>query len=98
MEVTHQYSLVGYMPVVYWLHYCALSRFKYKSINLFIYFFVDMGQLTEGHALTWKETKKLAQHVKEHGILQFINLYKKHKDRQDDELKWGDEVGSAYFL
>lgn len=51
-----------------------------------------MGLLTEGSPLSWEETKKLSQHVREHGIIQFINLYKRLKDRQGDVLKWGDEV------
>lgn len=51
-----------------------------------------MGLLTEGSPLSWEETKKLAKHVREHGIKQFINLYKRLKDRQGDVLKWGDEV------
>ncbi|CRK99012.1 CLUMA_CG011962, isoform A [Clunio marinus] len=51
-----------------------------------------MGLLTEGSPLSWEETKKLANHVREHGIQQFINLYERLKDRQGDILKWGDEV------
>ncbi|EEB12269.1 glutamate--cysteine ligase, putative [Pediculus humanus corporis] len=51
-----------------------------------------MGLLTEGSPLTWEETRDLADHVREHGITQFINLYHKLKDRQGDFLKWGDEV------
>lgn len=51
-----------------------------------------MGLLTEGTPLTWEETKKLAQHVREHGIIQFINIYKKLKERKGDVLKWGDEI------
>lgn len=51
-----------------------------------------MGLLTEGSPLSWEETKKYAQHVREHGIKQFINLYKKLRDREGDVLKWGDEV------
>lgn len=51
-----------------------------------------MVLLSEGTALSWEETKKLADHVREHGIIQFINLYKRVKDRQGDVLKWGDEV------
>lgn len=38
------------------------------------------------------ETKKLSCHVREHGVNQFINLYKRLRDRQGDVLKWGDEV------
>lgn len=51
-----------------------------------------MGLLSEGSPLSWDETKALAQHVREHGIQQFINLYHRLKDRQGDVLKWGDEV------
>lgn len=51
-----------------------------------------MGLLTEGSPLSWEETKKYAKHVREHGIIQFINLYKTLRDREGDVLKWGDEV------
>lgn len=51
-----------------------------------------MGLLTEGSPLSWEETKKYAQHVREHGIIQFINLYNRLRDREGDILKWGDEV------
>ncbi|KAG5680706.1 hypothetical protein PVAND_010197 [Polypedilum vanderplanki] len=51
-----------------------------------------MGLLTEGSPLSWEETKNLAQHVRKHGIKQFINLFARLKDRQGDVLKWGDEV------
>ncbi|XP_014214548.1 glutamate--cysteine ligase catalytic subunit isoform X1 [Copidosoma floridanum] len=51
-----------------------------------------MGLLSEGSPLSWEETKRLADHVRKHGIKQFINLYKKLRDRQGDVLKWGDEV------
>jgi glutamate--cysteine ligase catalytic subunit len=51
-----------------------------------------MGLLTEGTPLTWEETKKYANYVREHGIKQFINQYRKLKDRSKDSLLWGDEV------
>lgn len=51
-----------------------------------------MGLLTEGNPLSWEETKALAEHVRQHGIEQFINLYSKLRDRTGDVLKWGDEV------
>ena len=51
-----------------------------------------MGLLSEGSPLTWEETRDLADHVRKHGIIQFINLYKRLRDRQGDILKWGDEV------
>ncbi|XP_049337054.1 glutamate--cysteine ligase catalytic subunit isoform X2 [Astyanax mexicanus] len=51
-----------------------------------------MGLLSQGSPLNWAETKKYADHVRKHGILQFVNIYNKVKDRQKDVLKWGDEV------
>lgn len=51
-----------------------------------------MGLLSCGEPMTWDETKKLARHVQEHGIQQFIHIYEKHRDRKGDTLKWGDEI------
>ncbi|XP_015364646.1 PREDICTED: glutamate--cysteine ligase [Diuraphis noxia] len=51
-----------------------------------------MGLLTEGQPLSWDETKQLADHVRQHGIDQFLNLYHQLLDRKGDILKWGDEV------
>lgn len=51
-----------------------------------------MGLLSEGSPLNWDETKAHAEHVRVHGIQQFINLYHRLKYRQGDVLKWGDEV------
>jgi len=52
-----------------------------------------MGLLSEGEPLSWEETKKLADHIRRHGIIQFINQYHRLKDRSKDCLMWGDEVG-----
>ena len=57
-----------------------------------------MGLLTEGNPLPWEKTKSLAEHVREHGITQFINLYRRLKDKTGDILKFGDEVRLALFL
>ena len=51
-----------------------------------------MGLLSEGSPLSWEETKAHADHVRKHGIEQFINQYKKLKERTKDVLYWGDEV------
>ncbi|KAI8121621.1 Glutamate--cysteine ligase catalytic subunit [Lucilia cuprina] len=51
-----------------------------------------MGILPEGVPLSWQETKALSKHVQIHGVQQFINLYRKAKDRHDDPFKWGDEM------
>ncbi|XP_004924668.1 glutamate--cysteine ligase catalytic subunit [Bombyx mori] len=62
------------------------------TLNLFRVQSVNMGLLTEGSPLSWEETKALAEHVRQHGVEQFINLYRKLQDRTGDVLKWGDEV------
>lgn len=51
-----------------------------------------MVLLTKGQPLNWEETKQLADHVRQHGIDQFINLYHRVLDRKGDVLKWGDEI------
>ncbi|XP_057331276.1 glutamate--cysteine ligase-like isoform X1 [Microplitis mediator] len=51
-----------------------------------------MPQVAAEASLSWEETKEVSEYIKHHGILQFINLYKKYKDRRDDEFKWGDEI------
>ena len=54
-----------------------------------------MGLLYLGTALTWEEAKKYADHVRTHGISQFLNIWDKTKDKKDVELLWGDEVAPA---
>ncbi|XP_076456980.1 glutamate--cysteine ligase catalytic subunit-like [Babylonia areolata] len=51
-----------------------------------------MGLLSEGSPLSWEETKKYADHVRQHGIQQFLNQYRKLRSRTKDVLYWGDEV------
>ncbi|XP_071469409.1 glutamate--cysteine ligase catalytic subunit isoform X2 [Marmota flaviventris] len=51
-----------------------------------------MGLLSQGSPLSWEETKRYADHVRRHGILQFLHIYHAVKDRHKDVLKWGDEV------
>ena len=41
-----------------------------------------MGLLSEGEPLSWDETKKWTDHVRKHGVLQFIELYKKLEKRK----------------
>ena len=36
--------------------------------------------------------RQVIRYVREHGIAQFISLYKRVKDIENDELLWGDEV------
>lgn len=51
-----------------------------------------MGLLNLGTALTWEESKKYIDHVRDHGITQFLHTWDRLKDRQGDVLLWGDEV------
>ena len=39
-----------------------------------------------------KWAKKYADHVRTHGITQFLHIWDRLKDRSGDELLWGDEV------
>eukprot|EP00794_Sanderia_malayensis_P011931 gene11931-13167_t len=57
-----------------------------------------MGLLTfSGENLTFEEIKKYADHIREHGLIQFINNYKRVIKRKYDTLKWGDEVEYQMF-
>ncbi|KAI8086863.1 glutamate-cysteine ligase-domain-containing protein [Gilbertella persicaria] len=51
-----------------------------------------MGLLSLGTPLPWKEAKDYADHVRQHGIEQFLNIYHSQKDRQKHSLLWGDEI------
>ncbi|KAL1680324.1 glutamate-cysteine ligase-domain-containing protein [Schizophyllum commune] len=51
-----------------------------------------MGLLALGTPLEWEEAKKYADHVRYHGITQFLNTWDRYKDRCGDKLLWGDEI------
>jgi glutamate--cysteine ligase catalytic subunit len=51
-----------------------------------------MGLLYLGSPLIWDKAKQYADHVRTHGITQFLHIWDCLKDRQHDELLWGDEV------
>jgi glutamate--cysteine ligase catalytic subunit len=56
-----------------------------------------MGLLYLGTPLVWDEAKTYADHVRAHGITQFLNIWDRLKDRHGDELLWGDEVRHWLF-
>ena len=56
-----------------------------------------MGLLSVGTPLSWGEAKKFADHVRTHGITQFLNTWERLKGRQGDELFWGDEVSVSVY-
>ncbi|KAJ8734851.1 hypothetical protein PYW08_014101 [Mythimna loreyi] len=72
-------------------YYFALNLCR-SRVNFRLVQVAKMGLLSEGSPLSWDETKSLAEHVRQHGIEQFINLYVKLQERTGDVLKWGDEV------
>ena len=43
-----------------------------------------MGLLTIGTPLSWEETKALADHVRQHGVAQLVNLYNRLKGQYDN--------------
>lgn len=51
-----------------------------------------MGLLALGTPLAWDDAKQHADHVRTHGITQFLNIWDRLKERCGDELLWGDEV------
>ncbi|KZT29013.1 glutamate-cysteine ligase catalytic subunit [Neolentinus lepideus HHB14362 ss-1] len=51
-----------------------------------------MGLLSLGTPLAWDDAKRYAEHVREHGITQFLHIWDRMKDREGDELLWGDEI------
>ena len=51
-----------------------------------------MGLLFIGTPLEWAEAEPYADHVRKHGIEQFLAMWSRLKDREGDGLLWGDEV------
>ncbi|TYJ53383.1 hypothetical protein B9479_005983 [Cryptococcus floricola] len=51
-----------------------------------------MGLLALGTPLNWEETKPLAEHIRDHGITQFLSTWDQWKDKAGKGLLWGDEI------
>ncbi|ORX61668.1 GCS-domain-containing protein [Hesseltinella vesiculosa] len=51
-----------------------------------------MGLLSLGTPLHWNDAKKYADHVRSHGIDQFLAIYRKRKDQTKTNLLWGEEI------
>jgi glutamate--cysteine ligase catalytic subunit len=54
-----------------------------------------MGLLALGTPLDWPETKPLAEHIRNHGITQFLHTWRRWKDSSGEGLLWGDEVSMS---
>jgi len=55
-----------------------------------------MGFLASGNTLAWSDAKKVAAYIQEHGVEQFLSMFRRTKDRTNDVLAWGDEVSAIY--
>lgn len=51
-----------------------------------------MGFLKAGTPLRWDKSLKYIQYVREHGVDQFLHIYRLVQARRGDVLRWGDEV------
>ncbi|KAL7752335.1 glutamate--cysteine ligase [Sorochytrium milnesiophthora] len=52
-----------------------------------------MGLLSKGTPLEWADARAYADHVRKHGIVQFLNIYHRFKNTgKKGVLYWGDEV------
>lgn len=51
-----------------------------------------MGLLSLGTPLDWADAVPLAEHVREHGVEQFLATWRAIRDRSGDRLLWGDEL------
>ena len=56
-----------------------------------------MGLLTVGKPLTSEQMKDKSKYIREHGVKQFLNIWKKWKDIDNDELRFGDEIEYGLF-
>ena len=58
-----------------------------------------MGFLDEGKPYTWKDSREdgVIEHVREHGVEQFLQMWEKVKGINNSELKWGDEIEYGVF-
>lgn len=56
-----------------------------------------MGLLVDGQPLPPEDLKLYHAYIRKHGIQQFINTWRRLKDVQNDELKFGDEIECGIF-
>ena len=57
-----------------------------------------MGLLTVGEPLSSEETTKVSNYIREHGVTQFLNTWRRVKDIANDELRFGDEIECGIYV
>ena len=68
---------------------------KLTLLHRIYYVRILMGFLEAGTPLEWNDTEeyhKILDYVREHGVLQLLEIFDKVKERRNDTLLWGDEV------
>lgn len=56
-----------------------------------------MGFLHESQPLTWSQAMESLQFVRDHGIEQFLSIFKRCSGTEGDPFRWGDEVEHQIF-
>lgn len=56
-----------------------------------------MGLLVDGLPLPPDEMRKAMRYIREHGVIQFLNNWKREKSLENFELKFGDEIECGVF-
>jgi hypothetical protein len=54
--------------------------------------YITSGLLKVGKPKTWDDSKKDLKYIRQAGVRQFINTYKRVEHLKGDELLWGDEI------
>jgi glutamate--cysteine ligase catalytic subunit len=58
---------------------------------------IKMGLLVEGQPMSPEDLVSHLKYIRHHGVIQFLNIWKRLKDVQNDELKFGDEIECGVF-
>lgn len=72
----------GCGPIGFCEDFVAHSSLEWPNRRLL----ASMGLLAVGSPLSWEQSQQYLQHVKKHGIAQFIATYRRLKDRSNDAL------------
>ena len=70
---------------------------KKKEISSWLLYVDSMAILRTGTPLDWQKSLPHLPYVRKHGVMQFLNVYKRLKTTKEDELKFGDELEYGIF-